>query len=702
LDGGSGDDLYTAYTSGAPNGIGDTYLFNRGSGKDVLLTGGGVLKLGAGITTNDLIITPDNDAPGDNWFGDFRVTIKGTLDEFTVRRQKASLTGVLFADGTIWSAADLEARTLDVTEGDDVIQVRQSTGGILSGLGGNDLLLGGVGADKIFGDAGNDTLSGGYGNDTLQGGAGNDTYKFERNQVGLDQIDASPQGAKASDELETIQMGPGLAPSDILLRREGSDLIVQSRYSATDTGQSEGMRVLNNFQVDSTGKAISLIDSINFGGGVAWGAAEIISRSLRSSTSTKGDDELVGDGADNVLNGGAGNDALSGYAGNDQLLGGLGNDLLVGDLGNDTLNGGSGADTLIGGVGNDYYYVDAAGDQVVEDAGPSELGGRDTVATNLADYTLAAGVEDLIMGGPAGDAPEVRNVWSGTSGVRHGVGNDSANTMTGGSSAERFEGGKGNDTLRGLGGADTLEGGAGQDVLEGGDGNDTYVLTKGLELDGQGNAVADTIIEGSGKASGVDTVITDLDTYTAADNVEQVFSTGLEVIGNQLGNLLRGGAGQNTLSGMEGADTLEGAGGNDTYIGGLGNDRLVAADAKSNDVYEWSRGEGADLAIDAGGNDRLNVGGDVSQNQLWFRRSGYDLRVSIIGTADTFTAQGWFRGAANQIEHITLANGKDLSANKVQSLVSAMASFSPPAQGQTTLAANVAAKLAPVIASAWV
>jgi Ca2+-binding RTX toxin-like protein len=711
MDGGQGDDLY----QGSLELSGNTFVFGRGSGKDTLESGKGLLQMGAGISAGDVIVRAipialSGLSPSDSQPWDYRLSLQGTPDEFNVHRAWATLDGVVFADGTAWSAADLEARTFLATSGDDVIRALQTTGANLAGLEGNDELTGGVGDDTIHGDAGNDTLDGSSGNDVLQGGAGNDTYKFERNQVGRDFIDAAPQGAKASDEFETIQMGPGLAPTDILLTRIGSDLIIQSRYSATSVSAgeissqvpSESMWVFDNFQVDSTGKAISLIDSINFGGGVTWGAAEIISRSLRSSTSTKGDDELVGDSADNVLNGGAGNDALSGYAGNDQLSGGLGNDLLVGDLGDDTLNGGSGADTLIGGVGNDYYYVDSAGDQVVEDAGPSDIGGYDTVATNLADYTLAAGVESLFMGGPAGDAPEVRNARSGTTGVRHGVGNDGANLMTGGSGSERFEGGKGDDTLYGYGGNDTLEGGAGQDVLWGGAGNDTYVLKKALELDGNGNVYVDVIREESGTGSGVDTVITDFDTYTAEDNVEQVFSTGLEVIGNQLGNLLRGGVGQNTLRGMEGDDTLEGAGGNDTYIGGLGNDRLVAADAKSNDVYEWSRGEGADLAIDAGGNDRLNVGGDVNQNQLWFRRSGYDLRVSIIGTADTFTAQGWFKGAANKIEHITLANGKDLSASKVQSLVSAMASFSPPAQGQTTLAANVAAKLAPVIASAWV
>jgi Ca2+-binding RTX toxin-like protein len=57
----------------------------------------------------------------------------------------------------------------------------------LSGLGGNDVLLGGVGndtlrggdgADVLYGDQGNDTLFGGKGGDLLVGGDGADVFKW--------------------------------------------------------------------------------------------------------------------------------------------------------------------------------------------------------------------------------------------------------------------------------------------------------------------------------------------------------------------------------------------------------------------------------------------------------------------------------------------------------------------------------------------
>ncbi len=153
---------------------------------------------------------------------------------------------------------------------------------------------------------------------------------------------------------------------------------------------------------------------------------------------------------------GTGNDLANTITGN-----ALAN-LLEGGGGNDVLNGGAGADRLIGGAGNDTYYVDHAGDAVVEGANA----GTDTVIA-VIDYTLPTNVENLTLSGSA----------------LHGVGNDLANVVTGNELANLLEGGAGNDVLSGGAGADRLIGGAGNDTLTGGAGKDVFVFAAGFGKD---------------------------------------------------------------------------------------------------------------------------------------------------------------------------------------------------------------------------
>ena len=94
-------------------------------------------------------------------------------------------------------------------------------------------------------------------------------------------------------------------------------------------------------------------------------------------------------------------------------------DIIFGTPGSDTLVGTAGADTMEGGAGNDIYYVDNAGDQVIEAAG----GGTDNVYASV-NYTLAAGqeVEILRVYGSAGltlTGNELANTLIGGVGQRH-------------------------------------------------------------------------------------------------------------------------------------------------------------------------------------------------------------------------------------------------------------------------------------------
>ena len=130
----------------------------------------------------------------------------------------------------------------------------------------------------------------------------------------------------------------------------------------------------------------------------------------------------------------------------DTLNGGLGRDTLIGnDLSND-MNGGAGADVMIGGGGADIYWVDDAGDMVME----YDHGGRDVVYSSVS-YTLSAHVEKLVLALRAGDI--------------NGTGNELDNILIGNLGRNVLSGGAGDDWLNGASGGDTLIGGDGEDVF---------------------------------------------------------------------------------------------------------------------------------------------------------------------------------------------------------------------------------------------
>jgi len=139
------------------------------------------------------------------------------------------------------------------------------------------------------------------------------------------------------------------------------------------------------------------------------------------------------------------------------------NNILLGNSGANQLNGGAGADEMRGGAGDDYYFVDNAGDLVVE-AGNN---GIDTVNSTVT-YTLGASVEYLnLTGGSAisGTGNNADNLI---------LGNGVANTLSGGAGADVLVGDAGADTLQGGIGDDLLFGGAGHDDLSGGTGDDDF------------------------------------------------------------------------------------------------------------------------------------------------------------------------------------------------------------------------------------
>ena len=586
------------------------------------------------------------------------------------------------------------------------------------GYNGDDQLYGMGGNDEIWGGLGNDLLDGGLGIDSLAGEDGDDTYIVdsasdlvtEYVDEGIDSIQSSVT-LSLGGNVENLMLtgtaainGTGNALSNVLTGNAGANVLNGGTGADTLVGGAGN----DTFVVDNvgdvltelTGEGTDLVQS-----SITWAlGADLENLTLTGTAVTNGsgnalNNTITGNSGANVLDGGAGVDTLVGGTGNDtyvvdntadvvteaasagtdvvqsavawtlgsnlenltltgaDAINGTGNTLanvITGNAAANTLNGGTGADTLVGGTGNDTYVVDNTADKVTELA--SE--GTDTVNTSVT-LTLAANVENLTL--------------TGTAAIK-GTGNTLDNVLTGNSAANTLTGGAGNDTLDGKGGADTMVGGAG---------NDIYFV----------DVSTDKTTENANE--GTDTV-NSTETLTLGTNVENLTLTGTAAI-NGTGNTLA-----NVLTGNSGANTLAGAAGNDTYRGGQGTDVLTDTATTSNDVYQWGRGEGADTLTDSGGTDRLDVLTGVAADQIWLRHVGNNLEVSVIGGTDKFTINNWYTNTANRVESFTLADGRALTAANAQKLVDAMAAFTPPAAGQTTLPANYQTTLNPVIASNWV
>ena len=247
------------------------------------------------------------------------------------------------------------------------------------------------------------------------------------------------------------------------------------------------------------------------------------------------------------------------------------------------------------------------------------------------------------------------------------------------------------DTLYGRENADDwFEGGAGADNIFGYTGNDTVVYWNSSAAVSLALAEGNAYATGSGGDAQGDQV-------GAIENIE----------GSAYGDTLTGNTGANRLAGLNGNDTLNGGGGNDTVDGGTGNDSLTGG--AGSDLYLQRRGDGVDTVVQAGisdastTTDTLRFASGVAYDQLWFRQSGNDLLIDVIGEASSQTiVKDWYSDTTRRVDVIeTEDGGHSLTAANVQALVSAMASYSLPSVGTYVLDSGTHSALDTTFASTW-
>jgi Ca2+-binding RTX toxin-like protein len=733
LTGGAGNDTYVV------DNVGDTTVENAGEGTDLVQSS---ITWTLAANVENLTLTGSSTINGTGNELDNVITGNSGANQLTGGAGNDTLNGGTGADTLIGGTGDDlyvvdnagDVVTENAGEGTDLVQ--SSVTYTLSAnvenltLTGSSAINGtGNGLDNVLtGNSGANVLDGGIGADTLAGGAGNDTYIVDNaNDVivesasqGTDTVQSSITYTLAAN-VENLTLtgasainGTGNALDNVLTGNTGANQLTGGAGNDTYVVDNAGDTTIEN-----AGEGIDLVQS-----SISWTlAANVENLTLTGTAAINGtgnalDNAITGNSGANQLTGGAGNDTLNGGTGADTLIGGTGDDVyvvdnagdvtteaagegtdlvqssitwtlaanvenltltgssaingtgnaldniltgnsgnnqLTGGAGNDRLDGGAGNDTMTGGLGDDAYVVQAAGDVVTENAGE----GTDTIESSITISSLANNVENLTL--------------TGTSAI-NGTGNGLDNVIIGNTAANSLTGGAGNDTL---------DGGLGADTLIGGTGNDTFIVDNS----------ADAITENAGE--GTDLVQSSI-SWTLGSQLENLTLTGSAAIngtGNALSNILLGNSGINVLTGLDGNDTLDGGAGNDTLVGGQGADE-----------YRFGRGGGAD-AVDTydtdGGADLLSIGSGVADDQLWFARSGDDLVMTIIGTNDTVTVQGWYASTDRQLNQIQLSNGEYAGVSDVDQLVAAMASYSPPPLGQTTLSTDVKQALSSTLAASW-
>ncbi|MDO3583416.1 calcium-binding protein [Ralstonia pseudosolanacearum] len=673
ITGGSGDDQIRLGYYGA------TLHFNRGDGHDTVSSaanaGNKTVVFGPGISAADLSATRVGD--------DMVLNIGTNGDAITVTNWfqldgSKRIDTAVFADGTRWNADNFRRLVTTVTgaAGDDTI----------NGWQGDDILIGGDGNDSLVANGGNDQLYGGAGNDSLRindnatasvdGGDGNDI-------ISADSGTTSTISAGNGDD--TVQIS-AWAMRTTIDAGNGNDIINIDSYGASQGTDITGGTGDDQIRLGYYGATLHFNrgdghdtvssaanagnKTIVFGPGIS--AADL-------SATRVGDDMVLSIGSNGdaitVTNWFQGDGyridhatfvdgtqwdqnnfrrlvtTVTGTAGDDTINGWQGDDILIGGDGNDTLISNGGSDQLYGGTGNDSLRINNNATASV-DGGD----GNDTISAD-------SGTTSTISAGNGDDIVQI-GAWSFRSTIDGGAGNDIIKIDTyGASQGADIAGGTGDDQISlGYYGA-TLH-------FNRGDGHDT--------VSSAANAGNKTIVFGPGISAA------DLSATRVGDDM--VLNIGANGDAITITNWFQ--SGQYRLRNLMFADgtTIDATGLVATYN--------VNASSGTTKIQALTGFDDKPLA------DVINFK-TANSRQLWFERQDDDLLVSVIGSHDVADFTDWYSMSTHQNLQLRAADGLSLTGQQVDALVQAMAQFSAPPAGQTTLTPELQDKLAPVIAANW-
>lgn len=321
-----GDDLVNVWDNAGHN------TFYGGDGFDTLDFQNWQSTSGASVTFTD---------DGAGTFSHFNGATTGTFEEFE------------FVSGTAYS---------------DTLDASMTTSGImLDGAGGNDIIIGGSGDDLLLGGAGDDVIFGGDGDDFIGGESGDDTI----------------YGGAGSDSLY------GDDGNDVLYGNGIEATFDPAAHAPTHTGAATTFTLENNstetlhlYWINYDGELV-LYETLAPGDSAVQPTFEGHNWVLYDAASGQ-PLQYLGNPADGAtITYVPDNNLLDGGAGNDTLFGGAGNDVLIGGAGNDLITTGAGADTV--------SLQDGGGTDTITDFDMTLVGGKTTDQLDVSNLTNASG-----------------------------------------------------------------------------------------------------------------------------------------------------------------------------------------------------------------------------------------------------------------------------------------------------------------------
>ncbi|CBJ39551.1 Putative calcium binding hemolysin protein (fragment) [Ralstonia solanacearum CMR15] len=531
------------------------------------------------------------------------------------------------------------------TAGDDTLRINNNSTASVDGGDGNDTISADSGTTS--------TIAAGNGDDsvlidawatrtTIDGGAGNDIIKLGSAFYSRSQS-ADITGGTGDDQIS-------LSYSSATLHfnlGDGHDTVSSIGISGNKTiAFGPGIRPAD---ISTTHVGNDLI--LNVGSN---GDAITITNWFQLDGATRIDTAVFADGtkwnADNfrhlttTVTGTAGDDTVNGWQGDEIFIGGDGNDTFVSNGGSDQLYGGDGNDTLR-----------------VNNSGTASIDGGDGNDTISAD----SGTTSTIFAGNGDDSVWI-DAWATRTTIDGGAGNDIiklGSAFYSRSQSADITGGTGDDQISLSYSSATLH-------FNLGDGHDT-VSSIGISGNktiafGPGISAADICATRIG-----DDMVLSIDSNDDAITVKNWFQ------GEQyrLRNLTFTDGTTVDTTGLVATYNVNASSGTTQILAltGFGDQPLA-------DVVNFQT---------------------ANSRQLWFERWGDDLLVSVIGSEDLADFTDWYSTPTHQNVQLRAADGLSLTGQQVDALVQAMAQFSAPPAGQTTLTPEVQAKLAPVLAANW-